>query len=87
MSKKYTCFHRNNCLFSSLGLLSTEPVSLQGTPMKALAAHLEKRLELGKVAIESMKLFYFTSGSDEYDTVILQHRIGIETLDKKKVLV
>lgn len=54
--------------------------------MKALAAHLEKRLELGKVAVERVK-HYLTLGSDEYDTVILQHRIGIETFDKKKVLV
>ena len=54
--------------------------------MKALAAHLEKRLELGKVAIKRAK-HYPTLGPDEYDTVILQHRIGIETFDKKKVLV
>ena len=79
-------FSYKECLSCSLGLLSSEPVSLQGTPMKALAAHLEKRLELGKVAVERVK-HYLTLGSDEYDTVILQHRIGIETFDKKKVLV
>ena len=34
----YTC---------SLGLLSSTPVSLAGTPLRALASHLETKLELG----------------------------------------
>ena len=30
-----------------LGLLSDEPVDLQGTPLKALSSHLEKQLVYG----------------------------------------
>ena len=35
-----------------LGLLSDEPVALSGSPIAALAAHLQKKLELGRHSVE-----------------------------------
>lgn len=77
------------CLHSSLGLLSSAPVNLVGTPLRALAAHLERSLELGKQR-QRERAFYasnltFLLGPHEYDTVLLQHVIGIENSNSTKV--
>ncbi|XP_019849717.1 PREDICTED: alpha-aminoadipic semialdehyde synthase, mitochondrial-like [Amphimedon queenslandica] len=56
-------------IIQDLGLLSSTPVSLAGTPLRALASHLETMLELGP---------------DEYDTVLLQHIVGIENSNSTK---
>ena len=79
------------CLHSSLGLLSSAPVNLVGTPLRALAAHLERSLELGKQRERDRgRAFYasnltFLLGPHEYDTVLLQHVIGIENSNSTKV--
>jgi alpha-aminoadipic semialdehyde synthase len=52
-----------------LGLLSEEPVDMMGTPLKSLAAHLEKRLEIGP---------------DEFDTVLMAIKVGILKPDGSK---
>lgn len=49
-----------------LGLLSDDPISLVGSPRRALAAYLEEKLQFREA---------------EYDKIILQHKIEIKKSD------